>query len=127
MAHIASSSIITRPEDRKVLVGRRSLTKKFGPGEWETIGGSIEPGETPEECIRREISEELNTTVENCSFFRDYQNKKGDIAVFVITLASEPSFSPDDFEELSWISEDEAKGLEFVLDCKQRLVDYFSV
>ena len=30
---------------------------------WEILGGKLEPGETPEECIVREIREELATEV----------------------------------------------------------------
>ena len=31
--------------------------------EWEPPGGRIEPGETPERCVEREINEELSLTV----------------------------------------------------------------
>ena len=31
---------------------------------WEPVGGKIDPGESPMEAMRREISEELNTEVE---------------------------------------------------------------
>ena len=33
-------------------------------GEWELPGGKLEPGESPEECVAREIREELDLRVE---------------------------------------------------------------
>lgn len=32
--------------------------------EWELPGGRLEPGETPEACVRREIAEEVSLAVE---------------------------------------------------------------
>ena len=32
-------------------------------GEWELPGGKLEPGETPQECVAREIAEELDVRV----------------------------------------------------------------
>ena len=127
MFYVAASSIITRPFDKKVLVGRRSTSKKYGPGEWETIGGSIENGESPENCIKREITEELKVATKTCTYFKDYSTENGSAAVFIVTLDAEPSFNKSDFEEIRWIAKDEIEKLTFVLDCKQRLFDYFNI
>ncbi|WP_218081267.1 8-oxo-dGTP diphosphatase MutT [Anthocerotibacter panamensis] len=48
--------------DRKVLIDRR-LDQGFLGGMWELPGGKVEPGETPEAAVAREIAEELNIQV----------------------------------------------------------------
>jgi 8-oxo-dGTP diphosphatase len=42
----------------QVLIDRRKASGEMG-GLWEFPGGKIEPGETIEECIQREVKEEL--------------------------------------------------------------------
>jgi len=42
----------------KVLIARRKCSSGLG-GKWEFPGGTIEPGETPEQCLARELQEEL--------------------------------------------------------------------
>ena len=45
--------------DNKILAVQRSETMSL-PLKWEFAGGKIEPGESDEDCIKREIFEELN-------------------------------------------------------------------
>ena len=44
--------------DGKVLICQRKAGATFG-GVWEFPGGKREPGETPEQCLARELREEL--------------------------------------------------------------------
>lgn len=44
--------------DNKILAAQRGPEMSL-PGYWEFPGGKIEPGESPEESLRRELQEEL--------------------------------------------------------------------
>jgi mutator protein MutT len=46
-----------------VLVAQRPPGGRH-PGAWEFPGGKVEPGESPEQCLAREIAEELEVAVE---------------------------------------------------------------
>jgi 8-oxo-dGTP diphosphatase len=48
--------------DGRVLIGRRPEGKTLA-GLWEFPGGKVEPGETPEACLIRELDEELGITI----------------------------------------------------------------
>lgn len=55
-------------KDNKVLIAQRAEGQKLA-GKWEFPGGKIEDGETPEECLKREMKEELNVDIEIGEFF----------------------------------------------------------
>ncbi len=48
--------------DGRVLIGQRRQSGDF-PGMWEFPGGKVEPGETPEAAIIREMDEELGVQI----------------------------------------------------------------
>jgi 8-oxo-dGTP diphosphatase len=52
--------------DGRVLICKRPQGKQLA-GLWEFPGGKVEPGETPEEALIRELKEELGVTItETC-------------------------------------------------------------
>ena len=48
--------------EEKILCAKRSATMSQ-PGLWEFPGGKVEQGELPEDCLFREILEELNISI----------------------------------------------------------------
>lgn len=54
-------AVITR--DSRIMCAQRGHTENL-PGLWEFPGGKIEPGETKESALQREITEELACTIE---------------------------------------------------------------
>jgi len=81
MKHIhVTCAIIER--DGKVLATQRSATMSL-PLKWEFPGGKIDEGERPEECLKRELREELDVEV---SIGRPLKTVTHQYPTFVVTL-----------------------------------------
>lgn len=85
-------------------------------GKWNGLGGKLEPGETPEECARREIFEESGLRVERLVFkglltFPGFANDEDWYAfVFVAdSFSGELIDSPEGV--LAWIDNDNLMDL----------------
>ena len=55
----AAAALILAEDGRYLLQHRDALDFIFFPGWWGCFGGALEPGETPEAALRRELAEEL--------------------------------------------------------------------
>ena len=56
-AHDCVGALLLR--EGRVLLGRRSPDRRWLPDAWDLFGGHIEPGESPDQALQRELAEEL--------------------------------------------------------------------
>ncbi|MFD7153400.1 GNAT family N-acetyltransferase [Kribbella sp. NPDC059898] len=54
---------LIRDEEHRVYLQRRTAERRLLPGIWDIVGGHLEPGETPEEALAREVEEETGWKV----------------------------------------------------------------
>jgi 8-oxo-dGTP diphosphatase len=95
--------------DGKVLIGRRKPGKHMG-GKWEFPGGKIEPGETPEQSLARELTEELGVRAQVGQFlgraFFEGDGVSLELLVYrVESMVGIPVLR--EHEELRWVRPDE--------------------
>lgn len=50
-------------DDGRLFFQRRSPDRKLFPDTWDIVGGHLEPGESVEEALRREVEEETGWTL----------------------------------------------------------------
>ncbi|MFN7992567.1 MAG: NUDIX domain-containing protein [Bryobacteraceae bacterium] len=109
------AAIIERAD--RVLIGRRTPSQAH-PLKWEFPGGKVEPGERPEEALRRELREELEIEaqigpeVERYEFA--YPGKKPILLVFfrVGSFAGEPRNLI--FHEIAWVARQQLPEYDFL-------------
>jgi 8-oxo-dGTP diphosphatase len=106
---------IIRNDENEVLVVQRGK-KTDHPFKWEFPGGKIKDGESEEECIIREIREELSMDIVICEKLpevkHDYINKQIVLIPFICdTLDDLPLLA--EHNAFKWISPADLKDLDF--------------
>jgi 8-oxo-dGTP diphosphatase len=71
----------------EILVAQRSSSMRL-PLKWEFPGGKTEPGENQEQCLIREIAEELDVIVEIICPLVPYEHHDADLAIRLIPFLS---------------------------------------
>src|SRR5689334_10135113 len=66
MVHEVVAALIV--QSNRILLGQRAANRAFYPDVWDMFGGHVEPGETKEETLFRELQEELGITPRECTF-----------------------------------------------------------
>ena len=85
-------------------------------GKWNGLGGKFEAGETPEECIRREVQEEAGLIIQNPQLhgLLIFPNFKGDdwyVFVFTATEFTGELIAEGPEGHLEWIPDEKVRNL----------------
>jgi len=97
-------------DDGRLLAARRSAPAELA-GRWELPGGKVEPGESPEAALVRELREELGVDCETVERIPGEWPLRSPYVLQVWTARLDPgSAGPrplQDHDELRWLAPDE--------------------
>ncbi len=121
---MVAAGLVTR-ERGDVLISRRTSAQPL-PGKWEFPGGKIEPGESPERALVRELHEELGARAEVGRIWDvlHHGDSSGDVIVLVYSCRLAPNEvpRPEAVADIAWVTPRELAGYD-ILEANAPLVD----
>jgi len=112
---IEVAAAIIENEQGQILIARRKKGKSQA-GLWEFPGGKLEQSETAEECLRRELLEEMNITIQPYAFFGVNDHCYGNVHIRLLAYKAKwvsGEMVLTDHDAYSWVCADELVGYEF--------------
>ena len=104
-----TAGIIKR--DGRYLIAQRRQDDTMG-GYWEFPGGGVEPDETPDQCVVRELREELGVEARPLSLFDSITDRDLVVLFYRCEITGEPQ--PLDCEQLQWVLPQELTSYNFM-------------
>lgn len=116
MKTIIAVGIALLNEQNKVLIAKRPEHKPLGL-KWEFPGGKVEDNETLEECIVREIKEELNLDIIPIYYVGeenfDYDHANVTLHLYTGTITNPSDMILNEHIEARWVSYEELSTFDF--------------
>jgi NAD+ diphosphatase len=123
---ISPAVIVAVIRGERILLAR---ARRFPPGLHSVLAGFVEPGETLEECVAREVREETGIEVRNLRYFasQPWPFPHSLMVAFTAEHASgEITVDPAEIVEASWYSADSLPRLPDPITVARKLIDWFA-
>ncbi|NLD39574.1 MAG: NAD(+) diphosphatase [Desulfatiglans sp.] len=111
-------------DDKLLLASSPRFRSKF----YSVLAGFVEPGETLEGCVKREIKEEVGIEVKNIKYFDSQPWPFPDSLMIGFTAEYDSGeIKPDKKEivDVGWFKRDEIPGIPSSISIARRLIDWF--
>ena len=109
-------AVIRNEEDEVLIVQRGEATDH--PLKWEFPGGKVESGESVQDCVKRELREELSIDVDTIGLMKSQVNRYDDGGVFELTYCFVLRFTGrpvnNAFEEIRWVTLAELRSMDIL-------------
>jgi NAD+ diphosphatase len=122
--HMSPAIIVAVRRREQILLARAS---RFPEGLYSVIAGFVEPGESLEECLRREVREETGIEVDNIRYFGSQAWPFPNSLMVGFTAnyaAGEIAIDRDEIVDAGWFSAKSLPTIPEKLSIARRLIDY---
>lgn len=122
---ISPAVIISIEKDGKLLLARGT---RFQIEMYSVLAGFVEPGESLEECIRREIKEEVGIEIKNIKYFKSQPWPFPDSLMVAFTseyAGGEISIDPNEIVDAGWYSPEDFPLIPGKFSVARALIDHF--
>ena len=120
---LAPAVMVLIRDGTRLLLARSA---RFPPNMYSALAGFVEPGETIEECIAREVLEEVGLQVKSLRYFRSQPwpfPHSLMIAFFADYAGGDIVPQPEEIEDAQWFDVDALPGLPMPISISRWLID----
>lgn len=122
---ISPAIIVAVLKDNQILLAR---SRRFPGGFYSVLAGYVEPGETLEECVKREVFEEVGIEVKSIRYFGSQPWPFPDSQMIAFTAEySSGEINPDESEivDAGWFTPDNLPEIPSRISISRSLIDWF--
>lgn len=126
MQKVGTSIIFVNDLDQVLLFLRDDIPNIKYPNMWDILGGNLEEGESPRECIIREMEEELELKLSSFELFEEHLFEDRLEFTFWQRLNIDTKTQVlNEGQKLKWFTREEALSIDLAFNFNQTIERFF--